>query len=182
MGSICHDEGELQGDVVLSSLQRKREQVVQACERCRRSRVKCDTERPCQRCKRGGKECVDGQGKRNRFLKTEEQNREDEEGASEESWEDLLISGGDLELAEGEREEVEDGARTGMGSLESWLNDIPESFSEMIANEIPDPQGDEGGCWGEMWEDSFRVSEFSGSDLTIPSHIFSLLEMRQNQS
>ncbi|EKX47578.1 hypothetical protein GUITHDRAFT_106565 [Guillardia theta CCMP2712] len=46
MGLTCDDEPGLGQEALPLMLQRKREQVVQACERCRRSRLKCDSVRP----------------------------------------------------------------------------------------------------------------------------------------
>ena len=65
IGVPCHDDNEWSsGSTEPFLVQRKREQVLQACESCRKSRLKCDEQRPCTRCERRQELCVDGQRKR----------------------------------------------------------------------------------------------------------------------
>eukprot|EP00960_Hanusia_phi_P025367 744858-Hanusia_phi.AAC.1 len=117
MGSLCDDEAGLEYEAPASSLQRKREQVVQACERCRRSRLKCDTERPCRRCTRVEEECVDGQGKRKRGGGSKAEGA----GTSGGSWVDLLSFEADVHPGDSREDGMEGESAEGLESLDGWL-------------------------------------------------------------
>ncbi|EKX39723.1 hypothetical protein GUITHDRAFT_114220 [Guillardia theta CCMP2712] len=98
-GSVCYEEGGLPLGVDLQGYQRRREQVTQACERCRRSRLKCDPERPCGRCVRSGQACLDGWRRRRQSgARTEEEAAEAQSCCTwwEEGSEGFLGSGDEL--------------------------------------------------------------------------------------
>ncbi|EKX35021.1 hypothetical protein GUITHDRAFT_118770 [Guillardia theta CCMP2712] len=130
-------EGGLGHGALPPVLQRKREQVVQACERCRRSRLKCDSARPCGRCARSLQVCVDWRVKRRRrgteIDGSPEGSPDGDKETSGYSWEELL----------GNPEE---------GELQLWPR---------LADETASEESIAGGGWEELeWEE---VVEGSGA-------------------
>ncbi|EKX47561.1 hypothetical protein GUITHDRAFT_106548 [Guillardia theta CCMP2712] len=137
MGEVCYSEGGLGHGALPPVLQRRREQVVQACERCRRSRLKCDSVRPCSRCVRSLHMCVDWRVKRRRSGKEDEGRQEgiedEDKNTNGYSWEDLLVN-------------------PEVGKLQPWTG---------LADEAASEESIEGGWWEELALE--EVAEGSGA-------------------